>query len=124
MIQRAPHRSFISSLRSWGTTSFSRSLKFVTTAGKKFRRREVRGLQRTGARHVDAGVHFGEQRKQAHGIDVEDRLRPAADAGAGIVAGKHEEIVQTLARQMPRLGLEGVAVKILAREVDDHLAAG
>jgi hypothetical protein len=73
---------------------------------------------------VEPGVHAAEQRQQADGIDVEDRLGAAADAGARVVAAEDEEIVEALAGEVPGLALQGVAVEILAGKVDHDLASG
>ncbi len=92
--------------------------------GEKFCRVEPHRLFRRGARHIEPGVHPAEQREQADRVDVEHRLRAAADAVAGIVAAEHKQVVETLAGEVPRLALQRVAVEILARKVDHHLAAG
>jgi L-lysine 2,3-aminomutase len=65
-----------------------------------------------------------EQRQEADGIDVKDRLGAAADADARVVAAQDQEIAETLVGQVPGLALQRVAVEILAGEMDHGLASG
>ena len=105
-------------------SSPSRSLKLEVTA-PMVKWVCSRGWAWAGAsRGVEAAIHSGQQRNEADGVDVEDRLGEAFAAADGVVAGHGEDVVEAFAVKHPGFGLEAVAVEVFAGEVDDDLFAG
>ena len=84
--------------------------------------REMRRLLRVGTSDIETAIHLLEQPEQADRIDIKHRLAPSADPRSRIVAGQHEDIVKTLAREMPRLALKAITIKILTGQMNDHRA--
>jgi hypothetical protein len=73
---------------------------------------------------TEAIINSGQQRNEPDGVDIEDGLGAAQAAAEGVVAGHGEDVVEAFAVEHPGFGLEAVAVKVLAGEVDDDLFAG
>ena len=68
-------------------------------------------------------VHRPQERDQGHGVEVEHRLGPAAEAAGGIVAGDGQDVLETLGGVTPGGRFQAVAVHVLAGQVQDHAAS-
>ena len=88
----------------------------------ELRRGKMRGLLRVGLSNIEASIHFAKQSEQANRIDIEHGLTTSTHTCPRIVAGQHENIVKTLAREMPRLALKAITIKILTGQMNDHRA--
>ena len=75
------------------------------------------------ARAIPAAIHLVEHRQQSDRIDVEHRLGAAVVAGCGVVAAEGQDVVETFAGELPGFAFEAVAVKILAREMNQNFLA-
>ena len=85
-------------------------------------RAQEKARRRQGApAAADAGVHGGEHAQQPHRIGVEHRARLALVAAHREVAGEGENVVEAEAAKLPAAALQGIAVPVLARQMDHHL---
>ena len=119
MTNEAPFSTFLRSLKYCGITS--RLVPLVVRHDRP--REERRRAQPLALRLVDDEplVHVGEDAQEPDGVDVEDGARKPPVAGGRVVAGEGEDVLEPERGEVPGATLQGVAVPVLAGEMDDHL---